>query len=76
MSEGKRKKKSYYIQAKRSCNGRQLLDADLKGFLITCGNKTERQAVREAYNVLNEYADKLYEKVVKSGVFHVSTELI
>ena len=31
----------------------------MKGFLITCNNR-EKEAVKEAYNLLNEYADKLY----------------
>ena len=31
----------------------------MSGFLITCNNR-EREAVREGYNILNEYADRLY----------------
>ena len=57
MSENKRKKKSYYVQAKRKCGGRQCLEADQKGFLITCANKSGKQVIREAYNILNEYTN-------------------
>ena len=31
----------------------------LKGFLLFCNNK-ERETIREAYNILNEYADQMY----------------
>ena len=65
MSEGKRGKKrpkSYYIKC--AAGGKKSkpindLDSGMKGFLVTC-NKYERETVREMYNVLNEYADKLY----------------
>lgn len=62
MSDAKKRKKSYYCQTKRQCGSRQMLDVDLKGFLITC-NHNEKQTVREAYNVLNEYSCKLYGEV-------------
>lgn len=35
------------------------LKAGLKGFVCTC-NGMEKQCIRESYNILNEYADKLY----------------
>ena len=57
MSEAKKRKKAYYVNSsKRSCHH---LDAGMKGFLLTCNN-TEKRAVQEAYNILNEYADLLY----------------
>nr|CAH7741688.1 unnamed protein product [Callosobruchus chinensis] len=34
-------------------------DVNLKGFLCSCNNR-EKDCVREAYNLLNKYADKLY----------------
>ena len=68
MCDAKKRKKSYYCQAKRQCGGRQLLDAGLKGFLITC-NRMEKQTVREAYNILNEYSNKLYGEVFESYLF-------
>lgn len=31
----------------------------MKGFICTC-NGNEKQCIREAYNILNEFADQLY----------------
>lgn len=47
----------------------------MKGFLVTCNNN-EKGAVRDAYNILNEYADKLYgpEKVVDSVLINACYE--
>lgn len=62
MDDTKKRKKSYYHQVKRQCGGRKMLDAGMKGFLITCSGK-EKQTVHEAYNLLNEYANVLYGEV-------------
>ncbi|CAI9723225.1 domain-containing 1-like [Octopus vulgaris] len=35
------------------------IDVGMRGFLVTC-NRNESQAVKEMYNLLNEYADILY----------------
>lgn len=55
----KSKSKQWYRQnakkSKKSC----LLSFDFKGFLISC-NFREKEAIREAYVLLNEYGDKLY----------------
>ncbi|XP_062576760.1 THUMP domain-containing protein 1-like [Saccostrea cucullata] len=63
MSEkkGKKRPKSYYIKCANKKPKRDVwkLEAGMKGFLITCNNN-EKAAVRESYNILNEYADKLY----------------
>ncbi|XP_071106867.1 THUMP domain-containing protein 1-like [Haliotis cracherodii] len=62
MSEkrGKKRPKSYY---RKSCHQKRQrlnnLAAGMRGFLITCNNN-EKQAVRECYNILNEYADEMY----------------
>ena len=56
--KSRKRKKGYYIKAsqgKRVCHGHHL-EPGMKGFLITCNNR-EKEAVREAYNILNEYAD-------------------
>lgn len=42
------------------------IDVGMRGFLVTC-NRNESQAVKEMYNLLNEYADVLY------GPEHVSS---
>ncbi|KAK3091036.1 hypothetical protein FSP39_016657 [Pinctada imbricata] len=63
MSErrGKKRPKSYYIKSAKKAKpgGGGRLQAGMKGFLVTC-NKHEKEAVREMYNLLNEYADVLY----------------
>ncbi|XP_064618188.1 THUMP domain-containing protein 1-like [Liolophura sinensis] len=64
---GKKRSKAYYIKcAKQKKFKRNVLDVEMKGFLVTC-NSHEDQAVRECYNLLNEYADKLYGPEQLSG---------
>ncbi|XP_076075097.1 THUMP domain-containing protein 1-like [Mytilus galloprovincialis] len=60
QGRGKKRPKSYYLKCahKKVSHGNNL-DTDMRGFLVTC-NGNEKQAVREMYNLLNEYADKLY----------------
>lgn len=62
QSDQKKRKKSWYKRQaflnKRVKTGHRL-EAGQKGFIITC-NEHEKDAVREAYNILNEYAEKLY----------------
>ena len=65
MSEGKGKKRSkaYYRKCEYG-NKKQKTDSNhlmpgVKGFLIMCNNN-EMAAVREGYNILNEYADAIY----------------
>lgn len=54
----KRRKPGYY--SNRSKKPRNFtLEPGLKGFICTC-NIREKDCVREAYNILNEYADQLY----------------
>ncbi|XP_022313473.2 THUMP domain-containing protein 1-like [Crassostrea virginica] len=63
MSErkGKKRPKSYYIKCANKKPKKDVwkLEPGIKGFLVSCNNN-ERGAVRDAYNLLNEYADKLY----------------
>ena len=60
-SESKKRKKSYYVKCSlnKKFKGVSHLKEGIRGFFITC-NKYEKETVREAYNILNEYADKLY----------------
>ncbi|KAF8774181.1 THUMP domain-containing protein 1 [Argiope bruennichi] len=53
----KRKNKKKYFQSNKK-HKTGVLEAGLKGFLITCNN--EHMCVKEAYNLLNEFADDLY----------------
>lgn len=43
--------------AKKGKRGR--LEPGMKGFLVTCSNNDESKCVREAYNLLNEYLDRM-----------------
>ncbi|XP_036336444.1 THUMP domain-containing protein 1 homolog [Rhagoletis pomonella] len=56
------KQKNYFKPSKR-----QFLEVGQRGFLATC-NFRERDCVREAYNVLNQYADELYGPNAKEGI--------
>ncbi|XP_052067859.1 THUMP domain-containing protein 1-like [Mytilus californianus] len=60
QGRGKKRPKSYYLKcAHKKVQHGNSLDTDMRGFLVTC-NGNEKQAVREMYNLLNEYADNLY----------------
>lgn len=61
MNDAKKRKKAYYTQSnKRNKSSASFqLDAGMRGFLITCNN-TEQRAVKEAYNLLNQYADAMF----------------
>jgi len=56
----KRKKKEYYLKCSKKFKTNHLkLESGMRGFLVTCNNR-EKEAVREAYNLLNEYAEKIW----------------
>ncbi len=57
-SAAKKRKKHFYREAAKVGKWAHALDSDMTGFLLTCNNR-EREALREAYNLLNEYADKM-----------------
>ncbi|XP_068240661.1 THUMP domain-containing protein 1 [Palaemon carinicauda] len=72
MGKNKRSR-SYYIRcAKRQRKG-SVLGTDMVGFLCTCNN-SERDCVREAYNILNEFADKLYGKESQENIAELQSE--
>jgi len=57
----KARKQNYFKAAKKSkkyAEGKVLKEG-MVGFLLTCNNR-EKEAVREGYNLLNEFADKLF----------------
>lgn len=56
--KGKKRSKAYYMKCAKQ-HRRNAMEAGQKGFLVTC-NIREKQCVREAYAILNEYANKLY----------------
>nr|CAG4650585.1 EOG090X0GPG [Sida crystallina] len=58
----KAKDKAYYIKsAKQAKKAVYELGPGVKGFLCTSNNR-ERESIREAYNILNEFAEPLYGK--------------
>ncbi|RUS89833.1 hypothetical protein EGW08_002363 [Elysia chlorotica] len=62
-SHGKKRSKAFYRKSayggKRQCTGKNILEPGIRGFLVMC-HSNESSAVRESYNILNEYADLLY----------------
>lgn len=65
----KRNKKRYVAgHHNKRWKGSRELEVGMEGILITC-NMNERKCTAEAFNLLNEYADKLYgpEKVSRAA---------
>ena len=59
-SGGKKRRKDYYIRCAKAAKKQHLkLQEGLRGFLVTCNNR-EREALREAYNLLNDHAQTLW----------------
>ncbi|XP_063235360.1 THUMP domain-containing protein 1 homolog isoform X2 [Bacillus rossius redtenbacheri] len=57
-SNYQKRKKPYYNYRTNKKQKEFVLKAGLKGFLCTC-NAREGDCIREAYNILNEYSEKL-----------------
>ena len=57
----KARKQAYFKAVKKSkkYEAGRVLKEGMTGFLLTCNNR-EKEAVREAYNLLNQYADTLF----------------
>lgn len=72
----KRSKKRYGAghQSKRWKGSREL-EVGMQGILITC-NMNERKCTAEAFNLLNEYAEKLYGPEKVSPGFNRHTEAL
>ncbi|GAB1604683.1 THUMP domain-containing protein 1-like [Argonauta hians] len=57
---GGKRSRSYYKKCMHKKRKKwNSMDIGMRGFLVTC-NQNESQAVKEMYNLLNEYADRLY----------------
>jgi len=73
------RKRSYYgaggSAAKKGKRNR--LEPGAKGFLATCSNNDESKCVREVYNLLNDYADRLIgeEKISSNQPVDDKTEI-
>ncbi|XP_076064036.1 THUMP domain-containing protein 1 homolog [Oratosquilla oratoria] len=62
MGKNSKRRRSYYVTfAKRQRHMRNALAPNMVGFLCTC-NDREKECVKEAYHVLNQFADQLYGK--------------
>ncbi|KAF3427801.1 hypothetical protein E2986_02126 [Frieseomelitta varia] len=60
MSVQKRKKNYFHNNSYNQKKRKQFsLEAGMKGFLCTC-NFSEKECVRDAYKLLNEFADEIY----------------
>lgn len=57
-SSSKKKSKKYFIK-KSLTKGKLYLEVNQRGFLCSCNNRA-KDCIKESYNLLNEYADKLY----------------
>ena len=74
LKADKRKKSSYYRQnAKKSKQTKGVLTEGMTGFIVTC-NLKEYHCLKEAYNLLNEFADKLYGDYNKQNRSEVKDE--
>uniref|UniRef100_A0A0B7A8W2 THUMP domain-containing protein n=2 Tax=Arion vulgaris TaxID=1028688 RepID=A0A0B7A8W2_9EUPU len=67
---GKKRTKAFYRKStyggKCPRSGSNVLEPGIKGFLIMC-NSNESIAVKESYNILNEYADNIYGQEQSAG---------
>ncbi|XP_041838482.1 THUMP domain-containing protein 1 [Melanotaenia boesemani] len=61
QNESRKRSKKRYVanQQKKRWKGSRELEVGMQGILITC-NMNERKCTAEAFNLLNEYADKIY----------------
>lgn len=61
QNESRKRSKKRFVagQQKKRWKGSRELEVGMQGILITC-NMNERKCTAEAFNLLNEYADKLY----------------
>uniref|UniRef100_A0A8D8G385 THUMP domain-containing protein 1 homolog n=1 Tax=Culex pipiens TaxID=7175 RepID=A0A8D8G385_CULPI len=65
-NKGKTDKRNYYAKAADYHRKKPAyLEAGQRGFMVTC-NMRERDCTRDAFRLLNEYADDLYGKVGES----------
>ena len=68
--EEKKKRKNYFSSKTNPNKKRKnfVLECGMKGFLCTT-NFREKECVREAYNLLNEYSEKLFGAETEVSIF-------
>jgi hypothetical protein len=59
-SHKKRDKKSFYKQKFQDSKRNEEIKKGITGFLVTCDSKDEKRCVKEIFNVLNDYVEKVY----------------
>lgn len=58
---GKRNKKQYYKQQQQaSKRHEEIKRGGISGFLVTCDPSKEQRCIKEVFNVLNEWIERLY----------------
>ena len=57
--QGKKRTKKYKQHSNKRAKIWSTLDIGMSGFLLTCNNR-EKETVREAYNLLEQYGNKMY----------------
>jgi len=56
----KRNKKQFYKQQFQASKRHEEVKAGIAGFLVTCDPSKEQRCVKEMFNVLNDWVEKLY----------------
>ena len=56
----KRDKKQIYKQKFASSKRNEEIKRGLSGFLVTCEGNKEKRCIKEVFNVLNEFVEKVY----------------
>lgn len=56
----KANKKQFYKNMQQKSQRASMIQDGLKGFFLTCKTGTEKRWIKEIFNVLNEYTEKLY----------------
>ena len=53
-------KKEHYRKAFLTSKRSEEIKAGIKGFFITCDMSKEKRCIKEVFNVLNDFVDKIY----------------
>ncbi|CDW72076.1 UNKNOWN [Stylonychia lemnae] len=70
----KRNKKQQYKQAFQNTKKSAELQRGLTGFLVTCDRAREEKCVKEIFNILNDWIEKLYPDLDIDGILKESHE--
>ena len=59
-AKNKRNKKQFYKQAQQQSKRSDSIKQGMTGFLVTCDPNKEQRCIKEVFNVLNDWVEKLY----------------